>query len=351
MTSPAAIRRQGHRSSPGFDVRPQRSTETVGILGAGSYVPERVLRNADLMGMVATTDEWIVGRTGIRERHIVAPGQATSDLAIEAGRTALEQSGLAADALELILVATATPDQITPPTVCHVQRELRATSAAGFDINAGCAGFLSALMTGHHLVAGGAFRNALIVGADALSSITDYEDRQSCILFGDGAGAIVIGPSPHGGAILDHVAGVDGNGADLIRVAAGGSREPTSHATVNRRAHYLRLEGRKVFRFAVEKICELVHSLTTRNGLSLDDVDLLVPHQANQRILEAATRSLGLDPARVVMNVDRLGNTSNASIPLALDEADRAGRLQPGMCVLLVAFGAGVSWVATLLRW
>jgi len=324
---------------------------TVGILGSGSYVPARVLRNAELEGMVDTTDAWIVARTGIRERHIVAPGQATSDLAVLAGRRALEQARLEPDDLELILVATATPDEISPATSCRVQRGLGAGRAAGFDVNAACSGFVHALMTGDHLVAAGAFENALILGADTLSSITDYQDRESCVLFGDGAGALVIGTRADGGEILDHIVGMDGSQADLITVSAGGSRQPACHETIDRRAHFLHMQGRKVFRFAVTKICELVREMTSRNGLSLDDVDLVVPHQANRRILEAATRALEIGPERVLVNVDRFGNTSNASIPLALDEAVRRGQLEPGMLVLLVAFGGGVTWGATLLRW
>jgi len=326
----------------------------VGVLGLGAYVPQRRLSNADLEAMITTSDQWIVERTGIRERRIVAPGQATSDLAVAAGRRALAMAGLEANDVRLIVVATATPDHSTPPTACHVQRRLGAERAAGFDLNAACSGFVNALMTGHHLVAGGAFENALVIGADALSSITDYEDRETCVLFGDGAGAVVIGATGARavrGEILDHIVGVDGGGADLIIVPAGGSREPASHATVDARAHYLKLQGRKVFRFAVSKVCELVERMTERHGLSLHDIGLLVPHQANQRILEAATRTLGLDPRRVLVNVDRYGNTSNASIPLALAEAERAGRLTPGLLLLLVAFGGGLTWGATLLRW
>jgi 3-oxoacyl-[acyl-carrier-protein] synthase-3 len=321
------------------------------VSGVGSYVPERRLLNSQLERMVATTGEWIVARTGIWERHIIAPGQATSDLAIEAGRRALAKGGMDARDLQLIVVATATPDQITPSTACHVQRELGAHRAAGFDLNAACSGFLNALMTGHHLVAGGAFENALVIGADALSSITDYQDRESCVLFGDGAGAVLIRAKSERGELLDHSVGMDGTGSDLIMVPAGGSREPTSHATVDRRAHYLTMQGRKVFRFAVQKICDLVHQMTERNGLSLDDIGLLIPHQANQRILDSAARMLGIDPRRVLMNVDRYGNTSNASIPLALDEAVCTGRMEPGLLVALVAFGGGLTWGATLLRW
>jgi len=327
----------------------KRALRTVGILGSGSYVPARVLGNEELEGMVDTTDEWIVTRTGIRERHIAAPGQATSDLAIRAGRVALDQTRLLPDELDLILLATATPDEISPSTVSHVQRELGAKNAAGFDINAACSGFVNALMTGHQLVAAGAFGNALILGADTLSSITDYEDRESCVLFGDGAGALVIGTNSDGSEILDHIVGMDGTQADLITVPAGGSRQPSSHETIDRRAHFLQMQGRKVFRFAVNKIVELAEEMTSRNGLTLDDIDLLIPHQANGRIIEAATHALGFDPERVLSNVDRFGNTSNASVPMALDEALRSGQLQPGMLALLVAFGGGLTWGATLI--
>lgn len=344
--------RERERRSGGLPRRgPSRAVRTVGVLGAGAFVPQRLLCNAELERLVDTSDEWIVARTGVRQRHIVAPGQATSDLAVEAGRRALQRAALDPAELDLILVATATPDQVTPSTACHVQRGLGAARAAGFDLNAACSGFVHALMTGHQLVAGGSFRNALVLGADALSTITDYGDRESCVLFGDGAGALVIGSRPGGGEILDHVVGMDGGGADLIAVAAGGSRLPASHETVEARGHYLHMQGRKVFRFAVAKICELVERMLSRNGLSLEDLDLLVPHQANQRILEAAARTLGLDPARMLVNVERYGNTSNASIPLALEEAAADGRLREGMLVLLVAFGGGLTWGATLLRW
>jgi 3-oxoacyl-[acyl-carrier-protein] synthase-3 len=317
----------------------------------GAYAPEKVLRNADLERLVDTSDEWIVARTGIRERHIVAEGQATSDLAIAAGRQALARAGLDVADLELILVATATPDQITPSTASRVQHGLGAGRAAGFDLNAACAGFVHALMSAHHLIAAGAFANALVLGADALSTLTDYQERESCVLFGDGAGALVLGCGVGEGQLLDHMVGLDGSRADLIAVQAGGSRRPASHATVARGEHYLRMRGSEVFRFAVTKVCELVQAMSARHGLRLGEIGLLVPHQANGRILEAVTRTLGLDPRRVMVNVERYGNTSNASIPLALEEAGRTGMVQPGSYVLLVAFGGGLSWGASLLRW
>ena len=325
---------------------------TVDLLGLGSYAPEGRLLNSDLERMVATSDEWILARTGIRERRIVAPGQSTSDLAVEAARQALGQARLDAADVELILVATATPDQAAAPaTACHVQHGLGAGRAAGFDIHAACSGFVNALMTAHHLVAAGTFANALVIGADALSTITDYQNRESCVLFGDGAGAFVLGKGTGKAVILDHIVHMDGAGADLISIPAGGSRLPTSHETVERREHYLTIKGREVFRFAVEKICEVVTEMLDRHGLDLDDIGLLIPHQANLRILEAATRALGIEPERVMVNIERYGNTSNASIPLALEEAALTGRLERGRLVLLVAFGGGLTWGASLLRW
>jgi 3-oxoacyl-[acyl-carrier-protein] synthase-3 len=323
----------------------------VRVLGIGAHAPERRLSNADLERMVETSDEWIVTRTGIHERRIIAPGEATSDLALASARVALERAGLAAADLDLIIVATATPDLVTPSTAALVQHGLGAVRAGGFDVNSACAGFVHALMTAHHLIAGGAFANVLVCGADALSTITDYQDRASCVLFGDGAGALVLGRGTGPGQLVDHVVGLDGAGSALITIAAGGSRKPASHDTVERREHYLRMQGPEVFRFAVSKVCELTRTMIARNGLALDDIGLLVPHQANGRILDAVTRTLGLDATRVMANVDRYGNTSNGSIPMALEEALRAGRVPPGSHVLLVGFGGGLSWGASLLRW
>lgn len=323
----------------------------VGILGTGSHVPDRVLTNGDLERLVDTSDEWIVTRTGMRERRIGAPGQATSDFATEAARRALQCSGVAADDLQLIVVATVTPDHICPPTACLLQHRLGASRAAGFDLSAACSGFVNGLATAHGLLAAGVHDRALVVGADMLSTITDYQDRESCILFGDAAGAVVLGPEPDGGELLDHLTGIDGSGADLIQVPAGGSRRPASTATVLQRQHFLTLQGRKVFRFAVEKMCEVVSEICARNGMEVGDLDLLIPHQANLRILEAAAARLGLAMDRVFVNVDRYGNTSSASVPLALDQAVREGRLRRGYHACLVAFGGGLTWGATLLRW
>lgn len=336
----------------GAAVRSQQKTlRPVGLLGTGSCVPDRVLTNRDLEQLVETSDDWIMARTGVRERRLVRPGQSTSHLATVAGRQALEASGLTAEELGLIIIATVTPDHICPPTACLVQHELGAYQAAGFDLSAACSGFANALLVGHDLVAAGTFGNALVIGADVLSSITDYEDRATCILFGDGAGAVVLAPGTERRQIIDQIVGIDGRGADLITVPAGGSSLPATRDTVDRREHYLRLDGRKVFKFAVKRMCGLVEEITRRNDLAIEDIDLLIPHQANMRILDAAVDKLGVPMDRVMVNVDRYGNTSSASIPVALDEAVRGGRLQQGDLVCTVAFGGGLSWGASLIRW
>ena len=331
--------------------RARRVVRPVGILGTGAHAPARVLDNEELSWRVDTSDAWIVERTGMRERHIAAEDEATSDMAVRAARRALARARLRPSAVQLIVVATVTPDMACPPTACLVQRGIGAAAAAGFDLSAACSSFINALMTARGLVACGTYDNALVIGADKLSSITNYEDRESCILFGDGAGAVVLGADPEGGELLDHVVGIDGGGAALIEVPAGGSRRPASHATVEARQHFLVMQGREVFKFAVQKLVDVVEQVLHQNGFSTRDLALLVPHQANLRILEAAARKLALPPERMVVNVDRYGNTSSASIPMALDEAARAGRIAKGELVCLAAFGGGLSWGAALLRW
>lgn len=323
----------------------------VAMVGLGAYVPARVLDNAELERRVATTDEWIRTRTGIRERRIAAADQATSDLAAEAGRRALESCELSAERLDLIVLATATGDSPVPASACHVQRLLGARSATAFDVAAGCTGFVMALMTAHGLLGAGRFERALVIGSEVLSSIADYQAREMCVLLGDGAGAMVLQADGQGPRLLDHESGTDGDLADLIVVPAGGSRLPAGHDTVEARQHFLQMRGREVFRFAVREVPALARRILERNALAPDDVALYVPHQANLRILEAVAAELGVDMARFAVNVDHLGNTSSASIPLALDEARRAGRLQPGDKVLLIAFGAGMCWGASLLQW
>lgn len=328
-----------------------RTDRPVAVAGLGGYVPERVLGNAELERRVATSDEWIRTRTGIRERRIAAAGQAASDLATEAARRALASCGRTASELDLIVLATATGDSPVPASACHVQRMLGAHAATAFDVGAGCTGFVVALMTAHGLLATGPFRSALVIGAEVLSSITDYQARETCVLLGDGAGAMVLSAGGAGPLLVDHESGSDGRLADLIQVRAGGSRRPAGAETVARREHFLEMRGREVFRFAVREVPALVRRILARNGLQPGDVALVVPHQANLRILEAVAAELGLDLSRVAVNVDRLGNTSSASIPLALEEAGRTGRLRPGDHVLLVAFGAGMCWGASLVRW
>lgn len=323
----------------------------VGVLGTGSEFPARILGNADLEKLVETTDEWIQTRTGMRERRLVAPGQAASDLAAVAGQKALDRAELAADELELIIVATFTPDRPLPATASYVQQKLAATHAAGFDLSMACSGFINALMTADSLVAGGTFRNALVIGTEVMSSVTNYEDRDSCILFGDAAGAAVIGTSKGTGEILDHVVRLDGSGANMITIPAGGSAEPLDAEKLATARHKLELSGRQVFKFAVNAIGDVVDEILTRNGFTIQDVDWFVPHQANLRIIEAAATRLGIDVDKVVVNIQRFGNTSAASVPLALDEAASDGRIKPGDLVLMVAFGAGLSWGATLVRW
>lgn len=322
----------------------------VALLGIGSQVPERRLTNAELTRLVDTSDEWIRTRTGIGERRILAKGQTTSDLAAEAARQALEDAGVGAADVQVILVATATPDQPVPCTAAFVQEKIGALGAMGFDVDAGCSGFLYALQVGRALIASGAYANALVIGADALSLLTDYQSRETCVLFGDAAGAVLIGRSGGRARILDMELGLDGRGARMIEVAAGGTARPTSHETVEKREHYLRMKGREVFRFAVEKLASLTRELCERNRLALDDIDLLIPHQANGRILDAAASELELPPERMYSNLEHYGNTSAASIPLALDEALREGRVQPGQRVILAAFGAGLAWGGALLE-
>ncbi len=335
-------------------LKPRTSGERlrqVAILGTGSAAPERVLDNTELEQLVDTTDDWIVTRTGMRERRIVAPGEGASDLAAAAGRRALEQAKLAPEDVELIIIATFTPDRPLPATACYVQEKLGCTHAAGFDLSIACTGFVNALMTADSLVAVGTFRNALVIGVEVMSSVTDYEDRDSCILFGDAAGAAVVGTDSPSGELLDHVVRIDGSGTELIAIPSGGSVAPINADRLEAREQFLRLSGRQVFKFAVSAICDVVSEMITRNGLTIADINCFVPHQANLRIIEAAAARLGIDMDRVVVNIERYGNTSAASVPLALDEAARGGKIKSGDLVCLVAFGAGLSWGATLLRW
>ena len=322
----------------------------VGIAGVGSYVPERVLTNGDLEAMVETSDEWIVTRTGIRERHIAEPDQAASDLALPAAREALEQAGVEPEELDLIIVATATPDMLFPATAALVADALGARKAAAYDLLAGCTGFVYALSQAYGQVATGLSSRALVIGAEVLSKITNWQDRSTCILFGDGAGAAVVRPVETGG-IAGIELGADGSGGPDLCVPAGGSRRPMSTDAIEEEAQFIRMNGAEVFRFATRVMVTSAEELLATCGASVGDVDLYVPHQANKRIVDHAVKNLGLDPDRVLMNIDRYGNTSSASIPICLAEAQAAGRLGEGTRVLMSAVGAGLTWGSVYLTW
>ena len=322
------------------------------IAALATYVPPRVLTNADLEKMVDTTDEWILQRTGIRERHIVDPGVATSDLGKEAALRALANARLTPDQIDVIIVGTVTPDMMFPSTACLIQQKIGARHAWGFDLSAACSAFTYSLTAASTLVASGAHDRVLVVGADVMSSIIDYKDRATCVLFGDGAGAVVVSAAaPDDGAILDYEHEIDGGGGPALCMPAGGSLKPSSHETVDHRLHYVKQDGQTVFKFAVRKTEEISRRLLERNGLGPNDLDLFVSHQANRRIIQSATEKLGIDPAKVIINIDRFGNTTAATIPLALNDALCAGRLKKGNLVLLASVGAGFTVGAVLLRW
>jgi 3-oxoacyl-[acyl-carrier-protein] synthase-3 len=325
------------------------------IVGWGKYVPERVLTNDDLSKMVDTSDEWIRTRTGVSERRIAADGETTSSLATQAAWAALRAARVSPMQLDLIIVATATPDYCFPATACLVQDALGASNAAAFDLSAGCTGFVYALGVAADMIAAknvpGKTGTALVIGAEVLSRITDWTDRSSCVLFGDGAGAVVLRADDSQGGILSTVLGSDGSGGDLLCLPAGGSAEPTSHRTVSERRHYLQMRGREVFRFAVRAMPDATQQALEEAELTVADLDLLVPHQANRRILEAAAKALDLPPEMIYSNLDQYGNTSAASIPIALCEAVEEGLIERGDVVVCVGFGAGLTWGATALRW
>jgi 3-oxoacyl-[acyl-carrier-protein] synthase III len=322
------------------------------IRSLATYVPPRVLTNADLEKMVDTSDEWILQRTGIRERHIVDPGVATSDLGKEAAERALANAQLDPDDIGVIVVGTVTPDMMFPSTACLIQHKIGARRAWGFDLSAACSAFTYSLTTASQLVASGAHDHALVVGADVMSSIIDYRDRSTCVLFGDGAGAVVVSAANgNDGAILDFEHEIDGGGGGALCMPAGGSLRPASHDTIDQRMHYVKQDGQTVFRFAVRKTEEISRRLLERNGLTPQDVDLFISHQANRRIIQSASEKLGLDPQKVIINIERFGNTTAATIPLALNDALCSGRLKKGHVVLLASVGAGFTVGAVLLRW
>jgi 3-oxoacyl-[acyl-carrier-protein] synthase-3 len=330
----------------------QKTIKRARIASLATYVPPRLLTNADLEKMVDTSDDWIIQRTGIKQRHIVDPGVGTSDLAAEAARKAIERAGLKPTDIDFIVVGTTTPDMFFPSTACLLQDKIGATHAWGYDLSAACSGFTYALTTAANMVATGSSRHALVVGADVMSSIIDYTDRTTCVIFGDGAGAAVVEPSPEDGiGIIDFENYVDGSGGDALKMPAGGSLQPASHETINNRLHYVKQDGQTVFRFAVRNTEEACRALLDRNGVSPNDIDLFVSHQANKRIIFAAAEKLGVPPAKVVINIEQYGNTTAATIPLALNTAIEDKRLRKGDLLLMVSVGAGFTVGSMLMRW
>ena len=321
------------------------------VTGWGMAVPDRILTNAELSAMVETNDDWIVSRTGIHERRIAGKGETTATLAAEAGARALVRTDLSAGDLDLVIVATASPEHLFPATACIVQDSLGAANAGAFDLSAACTGFILALNMAAQAIMTGSINNALVIGAETLSRFVDWEDRGTCVLFGDGAGAFVLQASERPGGVLSAVMRSDGSGGNLLSIPAGGSRHPTTHETVSKKMHTIQMNGREIFRFATRAMAGVTRDVVERAGLEMDDIELVVPHQANERIIEAAARGLGLPMDRFMLNIDRYGNTSSASIPIATCEAIERGRVRAGDHLVLVAFGGGLTWGALALQW
>ena len=318
------------------------------ITGWGMYAPEKVLTNEDLAEIVDTSDEWIRTRSGIRERHVVGPEEHTSTMAAAAGQQAMDRAGVTADDLDLILIATSTPDYLTPPVSSQVQHLLGAERAGAMTLVVGCTGFVYALVTAHQFVATGAADAVLVVGAEVISRNLDWTDRATCVLFGDGAGAVVVQPTEQEAGVLAHVLGSEGAGAEHLIQPSGGTRNPPTPERLEAGENFLRMNGREVFKFATTKMVEALEEVMQDAGITSDAIDLFIPHQANARIIEFAAQRAGLPPEKVVMNVDRYGNTSAATIPIALAEAFEAGRAKPGDTLALVGFGAGLTWAACI---
>jgi len=323
----------------------------VEIVSTGRYLPDNVVTNRDLEAMVDTSDEWIVARTGIRERRIAPPEMTAADMGAGAARIAMERAGVAPEDVDILIVSTATPDRWLPATACDIQALIGVTKAVAFDVGAACSGFLYALTVAEGYVSSGRGKIALVVATEKLSSIVDWEDRSTCVLFGDGAGAVVVRESAEGRGILGTHHQSDGNLADLLYRPAGGAKIPMDEDVLRNRTHLLRMSGREIFKHAVRAMAESAGQALELSGWGLEDVDLVVPHQANIRIIKATARYAGLPMEKVFINVDRYGNMSSATIPVAMDEAIEEGRLQPGMNLLLVAFGAGLTWGALAIRW
>ena len=322
------------------------------ISALGTYVPPRLLTNADLEKMVDTNNEWIMARVGIRERHIVDKGVATSDLAVEAARKVLAQRGIAPTDIDAIIVGTVTPDMLFPSTACIVQHKLGAKGAWGFDLSAACSAFIYSMQVGAQFIASGAHKRVLVIGADVMSSIIDYTDRATCVIFGDGAGAVLLEATEDDSVgLIDFIHEVDGSGGEFLYMPGGGSLHPTTKDTVDKRMHYVHQDGQQVFKFAVRKQAELCQKLLERNGLKGSDIDAFIPHQANLRIINATGERIGLRPESVIINIDRYGNTTAGTIPLAMNTAVEDGKLKKGSLVMIASVGAGFTVGAALMRW
>jgi 3-oxoacyl-[acyl-carrier-protein] synthase-3 len=320
------------------------------ITGWGKYIPPRTITNADLEKMVDTSDEWIVTRTGIRERHVIGPKETNTSMSVAASREALQVAGLPPEDVDLLIVATSSPDHFLPSVASQVQYQLGAQCPA-FALTAGCTGFVYALATAHQFIAAGAYRRVLVIGSEVISTFVNWEDRNTCVLFGDGAGAVVLEASSQPGGVQSFVLGSDGSGGEYLIVRGGGCAYPISHEMIDDKAMYIEMDGRKVFKFATRVLAEASLEAIQKAGLTLEDIDLLIPHQANLRIIELAARHLGLPMEKVVVNLDRYGNTSAASIPIALVEALEEGRIQDGVNICMVGFGGGLTWAAAVVRW
>jgi 3-oxoacyl-[acyl-carrier-protein] synthase-3 len=320
------------------------------ITGFGSAVPARVMTNQDFEKFLDTSDEWITKRTGIKERRVVEDGQTTTTLAVDAAREAMDEAGISPDELDLIIVATITPEMPFPATACFVQQELGASGVPCFDLSGACSGFVYALATGSQFIETGRYQNILVIGVDVLSRFCDYTDRGSCILFGDGAGAVVLQPTGEDKGVIYNVMHAEGAGWDFIHVPAGGTRSPASAETVEQGLHFVKMRGRDVYKFAVEKMQWLLADCMQACDLGVDDVDLVIPHQVNVRIIASATEKNNFPIEKVYLNIEKYGNTSGASVPLAMAEARREGKIGPGSTIILVAFGAGLTWAGSVIK-
>ncbi|AOY77351.1 beta-ketoacyl-ACP synthase III [Clostridium formicaceticum] len=323
----------------------------VGITGIGSYLPDKIFTNSDIEKMVETSDEWIVTRTGIKQRRVVDEKTAASDLATKAAEKAIEDAGMDAKEIDLIIVATATPDMAFPSTACIVQKNIAAVNAAALDISAACTGFVYALTVGEQFIKTGFYKNALIIGAETMSKVIDWQDRNTCVLFGDGAGAVVLEKTEEGMGILSSYLGADGESGDCLTIPAGGSRLPATYETVDNRLHCIKMDGSEVFKFAVRVMASAALKALEKSNINLEEVDFLIPHQANIRIIEAAAKRLKLPMEKVYVNLDQYGNMSAASVPVALDEAVKKGLIKKGDTVVMVAFGGGLTWGSTVVKW